>query len=560
MLVAAALVLACPFLPASPHHGFEPPRAAACALNEAPLDDIALLLPDSSVAVLRASSLRELAGALETFTDRGAEPLDEILARWGAGSGEPTRRIVEQLDLDRPAGLAVALGSGNSPVWIVVVPAIDAAALAAQLPHRWEWLQVRTAGGYVVISSDELEAPAGLSRVAASALGSHDLQLHVDVARLRAVFGPLLEIGLDQAEAQLDARSESDPAAELVLEQLDDARSLLRDADGFDAHLDAVEGRLAIGAELTLRDGKWAAQRFGERSFDLHALSRWLDPQAAFAAISAGDASVQVRHREALAAALADVADGRLRPLLDLYERALNLVDAHASGGCVANLGLGVDGVEGALYVQSEDPARLLAELRELFAAPEWSEVGMAFSGPHEFTAGGLNWKQYSASVDLRAMASRLAGDAIAASAPEFDEAQRSLEALLGRGGARVSLASAPGVACICIGGDEAKIIEAAQRTARPRPAFGRGLIEALTAADGAAAAFVAHCDFGLWLEQIDRFAAAIGEPIDLPASLAGQRLPISAHAAVLPTSLRLGVSVDARELARFVEAASGDR
>jgi hypothetical protein len=564
-LVVAALALSAPLslrpAPSQPvaavrtaHHSIALQPRESCEFELGSAGELEALLPNDAVVVVRAASVNALLAPLASWSGDPAMDPAAALAEWVGGLDPTARDLFGRLDLDRPAAFALALDAAQSPHFTLALPALDSVGLAQLAGAHVPLFRARASGGYVVLESAEAPAASGRPNAAALALAGRDLGLHVDLARLRTAFGPLIEVALDQAEVQLDAQSGEAPAAALALEQFDDGRRLLASAESFDAYAVLGAENVQLQGRLELRDDTWTRARFGATPRNVLGLARLVDPQAALSWVQTGEQAAHASNGLAALQAVEGGLDARLRPALGILTRALTLLRDHPVDASVFNVALGVDGLQGSLYLSTQDSAALVASLAQVFAGEEWRALGLEFSGPHESTVGGAAWREYSAKFDVERLARQLSPDE-APDAEELAEVQRGLDALLGPRGLSISLANKEGLAIVRVGGGDAHALECIARTERPQQGLPPALADAFADANGACAASIVQFDLGRLLAQAEGFAATLGESLDLPAELRGEGLPITFHAAAAPRSISGGLSIDARQLARFLRA-----
>ncbi len=558
-LVVAAFALPAALAPrplAAAHHGIAPLPRESCALELGAADELELLLPAGAVVVFRAASVDALLEPLARWSgDSAADPAG-ALAEW-FGSDVTARGVFERLDLGRPAGFALELDESLSPRFTLAFPADDAEGLAALASEHIPMLMARVSGNYVVLESEEPQAPNTQPNAAAVALAGRDLGLHVDLASLREAFGPLIEMGFDQAEVQLDASSQSDPTAAVALEQIDDGRRLLASATSFDAYAMLSGENVSLQGRLELSDDTWTRAKIGSTPRNLLGLARLVDPRAALTIVQAGDQGAHASEGLAMLELLEGNSDERAQPVFALVKRSLALFGENKVDSGVLNLAFGLDGLQASMYFSSPDSAALLEGLARWISAEEWSTLGLEFSGPHENSTGGAAWREYRAKLDVERFARQLAPELAAEGAPDaaqLAEAQRALDALFGPRGLAISFAAKEGLVVIRVGGGEAHALECIARTERPQPSLPSALADAFAATNGAYAASIFQLDLGRALAQIEGFAAALGESIDLPVGLSGESLPVTFHSAAGPRSLWGGLAIDAHQLTRFLQ------
>lgn len=555
MQTALALLLA--FLPSPlPHHGIQLAPPAACALERAPAEEAAALLPADAVGLVRLASLRS---ALEPWLSLAQEQPLSLEQALGEFADDPqSRQLLAALDFDRPVALALLLGDGGEPQFVAVVPCADPAAVAAQAGAALAGLSVRATAEHLVIESAPFE-PGASAPAAWASLAAHDSAAWLDVAGLRRAFGPLIETALGAIEGELNAASDTDPAAAAALEQVDEARTLIDAAQQLEVFVDWRGGRLESGLSLALGDERWTKSRFGERTYDISSLGRLMDLGAAASSASVGDGRRTFEQLEMILDALPADVPAEVAPLLELARGVLEPLRTSESHATVSNLRLGVDGIELTQYVGCTQPQVLVDGLTQWLGLEAWNQLGVSFQGPQESLAGGATWREYAGRIDVREMAQRLAPDEPVDDA-ELAQAQRAFDALFGARGLRLGFATTEQFAVLRVGGEASGASEALARLTRPAPALPPSLAHALASADGACSAAVFQLDLGRLLEQVELFAAGLGESLDTPLALRGESLQLVAYGAVAPRRVHGGFALDTTQLRRWVRALEQER
>lgn len=546
-LAAFPLAVALPL-----HHGITSTPSEACALEASAAGEVEQLLPSASIVLLRAASLRSILDPLARHCPDAGEDTASLLARTVGARPELFAEGLAHFDESRAVGLAVWLDAARAPQLTLALPAIDSAALAQVLTARYPRLRTRISSGYLALDSAE---PAALGASALS--GSHsdrDLELIVDVAGLRTAFGPLIDLALDQAELQLDARASEDGAAGVALEQFDDWRMLFRTAERFEGYLDSSGDRLEARGRLSLADSSWTQAQFGLARTAVLDLARCLDPQAALSVAQSGERSEQARRSLELLASVEEALDDRWTPIVALLREHWGVLADQSGDGSVLNVALGVDGVFASLYLRSAAPEALCERIESALGSAPWRELGVSFSGPHESLSGASTWREYTARLDVHALARQLALQD-GQDPGRVAELQSAVDGVLGQEGLRLALTAADGFAVVRVGGSAAQVLESLARLRRPQPSLPGALADAFASSNDACAATIAHFDLGAFLAQVELFAAGLGHSLELPAALSAERFPVTFFASASPLELNGGVTLDAGQLARFVEA-----
>jgi hypothetical protein len=505
---------------------------------------------------VRLASLRS---ALEPWLSLAQEEPLSLEQALGELAGDPqSRELLAALDFDRPVALALMLGDGGEPQFVAVVPCADPAAVAAQAGGVFPGVTVRATAEHLVIESAPFEAGASAPAAWAS-LAAHDSAAWLDVAGLRRAFGPLIETALGAIEGELDAASDTDPAAAAALEQVDEARTLIDAAQTLELFVDWRGGRLESGLSLALGDERWTKSRFGERTYDISGLGRLMDLGAAASSASVGDGRRTFEQLDTFLDALPADVPAEVAPLIELARGVLEPLRKSEGHATVSNLRLGVDGIEVTQYVGCPQPLALVDGLTQWLGLEAWNQLGVSFQGPQESLAGGATWREYAGRIDVREMARKLAPDEPVDDA-ELAQAQRAFDALFGARGLRLGFATTEQFAVLRVGGEASGASEALARLTRPTPALPPTLAQALASADGACSAAVFQLDLGRLLEQVELFAAGLGESLDTPLALRGESLQLTAYGAVAPRRVHGGFALDTAQLRRWVRALEQER
>lgn len=542
--VAFPLVTALPI-----HHGIAPEPLERCALEAHAPAELDALLPAASLVVVRVDSLGVLLEPLARVAGEDASGLwAQIVGAAANGLGQGLAHV----DMSRPAGLAVWLDAAHSPQLTLALPTNNPAALQQLVNERIPQLRPRNSGDYLAFDSAE---PLALGSTSiAGFLADRDVALVVDVAGLRAAFGMLFDAALDRAEQQLDARAASDGAAGVALEQFDTWRAALRTAERFEGRLDSDGEQLEVRGRLAFANSSWTQAQFRLERRDVLALARCVDPHAALTVAQCGDRSQDVRRQLALLSSFEDALDPRWAPIANLARAHLDALAQDAGDASVLNLTLGVDGVFASLYLRSSAPQTLCERIETTLASESWRALGVNFSGPHESLSGESTWREYAAHLDVQALARHVAPQD-AQDPVRIAELQSAVDEFVGAGGLRIALTAADGFAVLRVGGTAAQALECIARLRRPRPNLPAALADAFALSNEACAATIAQLDLGALLAQTESFAAGLGQALDLPVALAGERLPLTFFATASELELNSGFTLNLRQLARFVDA-----
>lgn len=539
-------------VPLPTHHGIAPAPTEACALESNAASELEDLLPAESFVVVRAQSLNALLDPLASFSGSVDQDAAALWRQLSAALPDGFASAADHLDATRPVGLAFWLDAARSPQMTVALPTVDPAALELALSSLPATLHLRSTPTYVAIDSHE---PAALGSSALSATpANRDLAVSVDLAALRTTFGPLIDLALDQAEHELDSRAANDGAASVALEQFDTWRTLLRTAERFEGYLDLDGEQLEARGRLALADARWTQAQFGLERRQVLDLGRCVDPTAALSVAHCGQSSAHAKQGLALLSDVEGALDDCWAPIVALAREHFGALAEQEGDASVLNVSLGLEGVFASLYLRSTSPEALCAKLESTLSSSSWKDLGVSFSGPHESLSAESTWREYAARLDVQALARRLAPEE-ANDPGHIAQVQSAVDDFVGPQGLRIALTAVDGFAVVRVGGSPAQALECVARLRRPQPSLSNSLADAFARSNESCAATIAHLDVGALLAQAELFAAGLGRSLDLPTGLGDERLPITFFAAASPSEFNGGLTLDARQLARLIQA-----
>ncbi|MCC7013942.1 MAG: hypothetical protein IT454_15405 [Planctomycetes bacterium] len=551
------LVLALPALlsPICGETSFEVTASMAAPARTRSVDRLVDLLPADAFLVVRAESIHGLLeGANQLMGKKADDPTRLSTQTLLEGLEPDVAQIAAQIDVHRPAGLALRFGAGDQPVLWLALPTSDAEALAKGLvlDGLSKQLSVIAAGDYVVAASEaNVQIPLG-GCAAIGQLEHTDLAAQLDIAAVLAKFRPLVDMGLDSAEGALEESSEAEQLAaeeyfDLTRDILDSARTLRL---ALDSQLDTIR---ATG-ELTVAEGSALAKLFGGTRRNLSSAGALLDPRAAFSYVSMSDprnvGARQLQWTEAIAGAV----PGKLQGLMQLEIDAWRAMLPKTTGLSVTNLDFALEGLRASSFVESTDPAGLVGDVQRVLGSPALAELGLRIEGPAQREVSGVTWTEYRMNMDLETIARFVDEDAVI-SPEDRAQAEKALQIFLGDGGLRVGIATVERFLVTRVGGDDTFARSTVSRIGGSAGSFDSGLVHALDQTQQVQAAWLMHLDVGHIMNQFADLASSLGQSIDMPVELVGDSFPLTVHAAVDGVRWRGGLELDARDLARFVQA-----
>jgi hypothetical protein len=532
---------------------FEVAAGLASPVRVAAADRLTELLPADAFLVVRARSIRTVIDDVNLLTGRSAGDAEyitteKLLTELDAGVAE----FAAQLDVDRPAGLAVRLEAGMQPAVWFALPTQNAEKLALALAGRAEPLTAIAAGDYLVVASQkDVTSPLGGCTVAAELAGS-DLAAHVDLAALLGAFRPMVDMGLDQAE--MEVTNEGGDEAAVASEYFDLTRDVLDSARGLRLQLDARANRIEIAGTFTVGEGTPLTKWFAGPRRDLGVGAGLLDTAAAFSMLSMSDPAGIGQRQLDWFETMAEAVPEKLRGLMQLETEVWREMQPKTTGLSAASLDFALEGLRASAFVESSDPASLIASMQRFLVSKEIAELGVVVSAPSQREVAGTPWTEYTIRMDLETLA-RFFDEQATIPPEDREEAERALALFLGEGGLRLGVAAVDRYLVTRVGGDDAFARSTAARVGAKPAGLGEGMIHALSRSTNAQAAWLFHADVGRLMNQFGDLASSLGQEIELPVELLGDSFPITAHAVVEGLEWRGGIEFDAGDLARFVRA-----
>ena len=252
--------------------------------------EIARLVPADAVFVLRLESVDGLLEVVNVFASVGDnEPMDagKLLGDMDLPGD------AGQVDPSRPLLLAVAASPQTpEPVVTFVLPVRDVQAYQGSLAAQSRWRSA-TAGGYVGVSAGQGYALAAEPTALAAGLRPGVASMRLDLETLIAAYRPIIQMGLEQVEMQLDMLAgmaagpvDIGPMLELYLDMVWD---FIDSADRLDLGLVQTAGSLELAGALSTLEGSPMAAWGGAAPADLSSWPGQVDPEGSLVMAMGGD-------------------------------------------------------------------------------------------------------------------------------------------------------------------------------------------------------------------------------------------------------------------------------
>lgn len=532
-----------------------PARAAA------PSDWLERLAPTDSVALVRfesAGALAELANAIASMQGDGAPKL-------------PPAALLEQLSIpgdlshvatDRPFAIALRLDMGQAgpePDVVYIVPVDDAGAFAMQNAVGWSFVAIE---GYVAATHAAEVGETAVASPLAKTLQTGVASVSVDLKSLIAAYRPMIDQGLQMAEALLPqmaaAQQQTGMDTEALLETyLDGARSVIDSGEGFELALRRDGSSLELAGAYTALEKSPLAAFGGTKPADLFAYPGSIDPAAPFAMVMGCDwTSLMQRFQPMVDAAFDAYPDALAGPLRGYMEGLAAMYPL--MGHVVALSGeFTPSGMRARYSVRCEKPSELVDAFRKAVAGPELAKAGIVVEEVPPYSAGSVEAPRLRISIDPKLL-EQLTGEAQLGEA-EAQQMREVFASIYGKDGLVLTLVPGAGSVTVIAGGDDAYVRTAlADASAERTPqAFPAELRAALGRANGGDPALVYHLDLGRLLHQVAGvMGPALGAQAEQLASMPDESLPLTWWAAIRGRRWESGVFTDLDRLRAFARAA----
>lgn len=446
--------------------------APSCApdLNSSLPADFAALVPADAIAVVQLRSARELADQIESVRARVAkdaprQSADDLLT-------EMLQNFVPQedlkrLDLGRPMGLAVSLGSSvMEPILTLILPTSNPQELATGLEISAAGMSTAISGNYLALRMGKGKSEPGGTAPLMTDFPSGLLSARTDLGRLIAAYRPMIDMGLSQGEALMSEGAAQDPSMPLELTSifswyLEMIRDMLDSADRLDLSLDLAGPELNFSLRLTHRAGSSMAKIGRAERTDYAALAGHLDPKAGACAImNYEQATTFVKFGQVYDNMLDLMREqSEVPPELvagfETYLRGLREVMPAIGSEVAVSYDFVADGIQLTADIAAKDPTGLAKRVSELMRDPSLAAIGFEAGPEARGTMAGrtaITWNQKLNFTNmLRLLAPISSSD---------DLAENQLEAigatLMGTGGLEVALLPGESRLGIMLGGNAA--------------------------------------------------------------------------------------------------------
>lgn len=390
MIALAALLLSTPLVPQA--------------------EDAGRLIPADATVLVRFDSLSALADLANAFASAAGET-----ARLDAGQILTAMQCpldVAALDLGRPVWFAVAIDAAAPVPSMTWVAAVKDAPAARQLEADLQGgpFEPVFQGEFVGFSMRPGYVAADQANPLLAAMAPGLVSVHVDLGRLMQAFGPILDMGMQQARMQaesavLEQETGGLDLAPLMESYFDGIDMVLASAQSLSLAVEHRGDRQALTSSLLVRAGSPLDGWESDTRVDLAHLAGYLHEQDSIQMVGAWDwADFQRRFGSFVEAALEAYPDELATQLGAIWDEQVALA-GELLPGVAASVRFGSQGIEGVYALRARDPAKVIARMGEILAGIEAPESAFSFEPLESLEAGERTATRWRMRMDWDAFA-----------------------------------------------------------------------------------------------------------------------------------------------------------
>lgn len=390
MIALAALLLSTPLVPQA--------------------EDAGRLIPADATVLVRFDSLSALADLGNAFARAAGET-----ARLDAGQILTAMQCpldVAALDLGRPVWFAVAIDAAAPVPSMTWVAAVKDAPAARQLEADLQGgpFEPVFQGEFVGFSMRPGYVAADQANPLLAAMAPGLVSVHVDLGRLMQAFGPILDMGMQQARMQaesavLEQETGGFDLAPLMESYFDGIDMVLASAQSLSLAVEHRGDRQALTSSLLVRAGSPLDGWESDTRVDLAHLAGYLHEQDSIQMVGAWDwADFQRRFGSFVEAALEAYPDELATQLGAIWDEQVALA-GELLPGVAASVRFGSQGIEGVYALRARDPAKVIARMGEILAGIEAPESAFSFEPLESLEAGERTATRWRMRMDWDAFA-----------------------------------------------------------------------------------------------------------------------------------------------------------
>lgn len=260
-----------------PQQGADAKLPTADRPGSAPLLEMRSLVPEDAFLWVELESFEHASGLLEELSNTlGGLPIPTLESM--LDSLTPFGIDADQVRLNAPVGLALSIGIDDTPVPTFVVPAKNAASLAATLQGAPGMPLPKTSGNAVAISLHQSYAPSAAHGALLSAgLAKSSLSCRLHVEGLMEGFSTQVRQGLAMAKAMPQVGASTSELGGMLGSQLDQSMRILEDTRFIGIAMELRDGQLDLSFELDLAAESSFITGSGGQNTDLAGLLPFVD-------------------------------------------------------------------------------------------------------------------------------------------------------------------------------------------------------------------------------------------------------------------------------------------
>ena len=492
--------------------------------SQSATDDAARLVPADSTVLVRFQSLDALLDLVHAFGPIRGEPVQSLDAEMlFAGMNFPGD--VAAVDRARPLYFAVKIDpNAPMPAMSWAVPVKDAAAFQRPIAALGGMMKCATAGTYVGVSMLKTYAACTTPSALVTGLRPGVVAVHVDLGKLVQLYRPMIDMGLAQAEAGLEARETGPIDVRPMLEMyLGAARNALDCAEALDLAVARKGDELALQIDFQARAGsKLDGWQVGGPA-ELAKLARFLDPACSGQAVLAADWSRFFGTFSEVFETVSNLYPPPLRIELQRLMRDQARFAGLLQPGLASSFDFDQAGFRATYVLRSSRPEEVVARFQELAKSYDREGSLIRLHDARDLDLAGLQAHTWQMTIDHE-----LLQEAFRQAAPEGDEVPELgpiMESIYGKD-LLLGMAQHDGIVLVVLAADEKSVSAGLERLRRSQAPDAR-MLRLIERTGGGTPSFAYRVDVGRALSQLfvandfGKMISAMGGqmPADLPES-----------------------------------------
>ncbi len=363
---------------------------------------IAKLLPDSTVAVMRIASLDQLNKHKRTITadvgeaDNGIDFVD-MLAMSGVPLGD-----ARLIDTSLPIVVAVTSKRATPPTVVAIVAATDASAYAKSLEAAF--ITPTVDGNYVAIPVFGPYKPATAASNVLAQLRPGALSIHADLTSLTKTYKVIIDSGIELFEQQIASQMEMaapNTDGEVIAELYGSiARAISGAAETLDLVADYKDGMLDLDVALDAKpDSNMAG--WSSPATDLTPLARGLTGKGALEVLFQMDTTKLMPRFNQLVDSVSELYPEEFQPGMHELMAAYEPIYSQVESGMVMEGDLfGEEGIRMTTQMTPKDPEKFVGMITDLLAGDAIKKMGLIAQDPKTSVDGETKISDINIAID----------------------------------------------------------------------------------------------------------------------------------------------------------------